>query len=154
MDIAVIQDLAILLRDNDISEISVEEGGSRIRLRKGAVPLTGVAPVASPEHDLAPPSMVIPASITATAVPKPSEAQNYIVSRIVGLFHPANPAVRPGDHVRKGQVVGAVESLKLMNDVVADVDGTVVEAYVEEGTPVEYGFRLFRIAGSEEIEPV
>ena len=67
-----------------------------------------------------------------------------IASPLVGVFYEApaegeDPFVQVGDRVKKGQVLGIIEAMKLMNEVTADCDGTVKEVAAENGTMVEYG---------------
>ena len=75
---------------------------------------------------------------------------NMIVSPLVGTFY-ASPApdaenfVKVGDHVKKGQVVGIVEAMKLMNEIESEFDGVVQEILVSNEDTVEYGQPLFRI---------
>ena len=75
---------------------------------------------------------------------------NMIVSPLVGTFY-ASPApdaenfVKVGDHVKKGQVVGIVEAMKLMNEIESEFDGVVEEILVSNEDTVEYGQALFRI---------
>lgn len=76
--------------------------------------------------------------------------ENLIKSPLVGTFYAApaedaEPFVKPGDKVKKGQVLGIVEAMKLMNDIESDFDGEVAEIYVKNGDAVEYGMPLFRI---------
>lgn len=75
---------------------------------------------------------------------------NLVKSPLVGTFYAApseeaEPFVKPGDKVKKGQVLGIVEAMKLMNDIESDFDGEVAEIYVKNGDAVEYGMPLFRI---------
>lgn len=75
---------------------------------------------------------------------------NIVKSPLVGTFYAAPseeaPAfVKKGDKVKKGQVLAIVEAMKLMNDIESDFDGEIVEIYVENGQPVEYGQPLFSI---------
>ena len=58
---------------------------------------------------------------------------------------PCAPVVKAGDRVEKGQTLGIVEAMKLMNEIESDFDGEIAEIYVENGQPVEYGQKLFRI---------
>ena len=72
-------------------------------------------------------------------------------SPLVGVFYSsaspeADAYVAIGDRVKKGQVIGIVEAMKLMNEIESDFDGKVAEIYVENGQAVEYGQPLFRIA--------
>ena len=77
-------------------------------------------------------------------------AGNIVESPLVGTFYsaPAEDAesfVKVGDRVEKGQTLGIVEAMKLMNEIESDFDGEIEEIYVENGKPVEYGQKLFRI---------
>jgi acetyl-CoA carboxylase biotin carboxyl carrier protein len=74
----------------------------------------------------------------------------YVTSPIVGTFYrspnpEAEPYVKVGDRVEKGQVLCIVEAMKLMNEIESDVSGTVVKIFPENGQPVEFGERLFAI---------
>ena len=79
------------------------------------------------------------------------EAQYHDVkSPLVGVFYEApsegaEPYVKVGDSVKKGQVLGIVEAMKLMNEIECEYDGTVVEISVQNGDTVEYGQTLFVI---------
>ena len=76
---------------------------------------------------------------------------SYVTSPFVGTFYrspspESAPFVDVGTRVRKGQVLCIVEAMKLMNEIEADVAGTVVGILVEDGAPVEYGQPLFKVA--------
>ena len=64
---------------------------------------------------------------------------------MVGIFHSAGNSMTEGVAVKAGQSVGAIESMKLMNDVISECDGVIAEVLVEDGLPVEYGQPLFRL---------
>lgn len=79
-----------------------------------------------------------------------SEKLHEIKSPIVGTFYRrpypgAEPYVKEGDHVVKGQVLCIVEAMKIMNEIESDVDGTIVKIVPEDATPVGYGDTLFLI---------
>lgn len=82
---------------------------------------------------------------------KKEEVQGTIVkSPLVGTFYSspspdAQPFVNVGDHVKKGQVLGIIEAMKLMNDIECEADGEIVEILVENQAMVEYDQPLFRI---------
>ena len=96
---------------------------------------------------------------SAAIMPEQSEEQpeellygDEIKAPLVGTFYAApsegaDPYVSVGDKVKKGQVIGIVEAMKLMNDVVAACSGTVAEVLVKDGDLVEYGQPLFVIEG-------
>ncbi len=82
--------------------------------------------------------------------PEPQENLHYITSPMVGTFYRAPdptspPFVEVGDVVKKGQTLGIIEAMKLMNEIESDIDGLIREIHVENGKPVEYGQRLFSI---------
>jgi acetyl-CoA carboxylase biotin carboxyl carrier protein len=92
----------------------------------------------------------------ATAVPAPSATEEadaglaFITSPFVGTFYRApapgaEPFVDLGSAVKPGQTLCIVEAMKLMNEIEAEVSGTVVEVYAQNGKPVEFGQKLFRI---------
>lgn len=81
---------------------------------------------------------------------KEKAAGNIVKSPLVGTFYAApsedaQPFVKVGDKVKKGQILAIVEAMKLMNDIESDFDGEITEIYVENGQPVEYGQPLFSI---------
>lgn len=76
---------------------------------------------------------------------------NVVESPLVGTFYAApaedaEPFVKVGDHVKKGQTLGIVEAMKLMNEIESDYDGVVTAILVQNGDTVEYGMPLFCIA--------
>jgi acetyl-CoA carboxylase biotin carboxyl carrier protein len=131
-----------LLREYGLSEIEVEREGERIRIRRDPpatsaplAPLTGAGGSAVP-----PPAPVSEPRPTALPIEAP----------MVGTFYraaapDAAPFVRPGDVVKKGQVVAIIEAMKLMNEVESKVAGRVVKVLVENAQPVEYGQPLFLV---------
>ena len=78
------------------------------------------------------------------------ENSNIITSPMVGTFYikPApnmDPFVEIGSKVKKGQTVCIIEAMKLMNEIESEFDGEIVEIYAQDGKPVEYGTKLFKI---------
>ncbi len=92
-----------------------------------------------------------PSEIQQASAETPQEAEGKLVkSPLVGTFYAApaedaEPFVKVGDHVKKGQILAIVEAMKLMNEIESDFDGEVAEIYVENAQAVEYGQPLFRI---------
>ena len=73
-----------------------------------------------------------------------------MTSPLVGTFYiapaeDAEPFVKVGDTVKKGQVVAIVEAMKLMNEIESEVDGVIAEVLVKNGEMVDYGKPLFRV---------
>ena len=88
----------------------------------------------------------------SAAAPAPEEGAELAIvkSPIVGTFYRAAEAgakslASVGDVVRKGQVLCIIEAMKLMNEIDSEYDGEIMNIYVENGQPVQYGERLFAI---------
>ncbi|HQU34001.1 MAG TPA: acetyl-CoA carboxylase biotin carboxyl carrier protein [Thermoanaerobaculaceae bacterium] len=89
----------------------------------------------------------------AAVAPAEDDGLSFVTSPIVGTFYAApspdaEPYVKIGDFVQKGQVLCIVEAMKLMNEIEADVSGLVVRRFPENAQPVEFGERLFGIRPS------
>jgi acetyl-CoA carboxylase biotin carboxyl carrier protein len=146
MTIEEIRELIQLLSDTGIAELEVQRGENRVRIRKsfGAetnVVLQPAAPVATP---------AAPALKAETPPAKAEPQLFYAKSPIVGTFYEAAspdtpPFVRIGEHVTPGKVLCIIESMKLMNEIEADVAGIIESKLVQNGQPVEYGEALFGI---------
>ena len=135
MNAKEIRALLELLREYGLTEIEVEREGERLRLRKEPAPGSGLHPAA-------------PSVAAATAVRADAPPLLTIEAPMVGTFYrspapDAQPFVREGDAVRKGQVVCIIEAMKLMNEIESQVTGRVTKVLVENAQPVEYGQPLF-----------
>ena len=123
-----------------------EQNGTKIRLekKKQKIQINGIP-------DLATESAVICAEEAMTDTDTGTQKSGKtITSPLVGVFYAApsedaDPFVKVGDPVKKGQVVGIVEAMKLMNEITSDCDGVVREVCVENAEAVEYGQPLFVI---------
>lgn len=123
-----------------------EQNGTKIRLekKKQKIQLNGTP-------DLAMESAAICAEEAVTDTDTGTQKSGKtITSPLVGVFYAApsedaDPFVKVGDPVKKGQVVGIVEAMKLMNEITSDCDGVVREVCVENAEAVEYGQPLFVI---------
>jgi acetyl-CoA carboxylase biotin carboxyl carrier protein len=144
-----IKELIDLMQGTQVSELEVERGGVRIKIRKDHLPVEAGHLV---------PQAQIPMPVeTQPRVPSPeggtkTESDEFVLIRspIVGTFYrapspEAEPYVEVGEVVKKGQILCVVEAMKLMNEIESEVDGKVVEILVENARPVEYGEPLFKI---------
>jgi biotin carboxyl carrier protein len=138
LDIEAIERLAELVSASAVSEVTLRSGDSVVTIRKGRERL---AKGPRPLEEIGPPNA---ATTIATREVAPGPA--WIAAPMVGVFHPAEPPVRKGTVVEVGQVVGMIESMKLMNDVRAAEPGVVSEVAIEADMPVEYGQHLFGLA--------
>jgi acetyl-CoA carboxylase biotin carboxyl carrier protein len=160
IDLEAIRALARVVDEHNLSELSLSlPDGANIVLRKGvAAPAVVHAAPAAPHfvHHASPLGSPALAPVPGPAAPS-AAAQNgqyqYEVSPFVGTFYraPSPEAavfVEVGQKVKKGQVLCIVEAMKLMNEIEAEHEGTVVACMVENAQPVEYGQQLFKISAS------
>jgi acetyl-CoA carboxylase biotin carboxyl carrier protein len=149
MTIDEIRELIQLAKESGVAELEVQRGENRVRVRLSFGSETSVvlpAPAtASAPAPAAPAPKVEPASAS-----KEPDTLIYTKSPIVGTFYEAAspdtpPFVRIGEHVTPGKVLCIIESMKLMNEIEADVAGVIESKLVQNGQPVEYGEALFGI---------
>lgn len=150
MTIDEIRELIQLVTETGVAELEVERAGERVRIRRsfGAF---GTDETRSHEIHLSAPAPATPApAATEPTRAKADSSLVYVKNPIVGTFYEAaspesEPFVRIGDHVSPGKVLCIVESMKLMNEIEADVAGVIETKLVENGQAVEYGEALFGI---------
>ena len=116
----------------------------------GAPAAVSAVSAANAETGAAASAAVTPAAGEADLADNLKEG-NMVKSPLVGTFYAApaedaEPYVKVGDHVKKGQTLGIVEAMKLMNEIESDYDGVVTAILVQNGDTVEYGMPLFCIA--------
>ncbi len=151
-----------------MTEIEVEEDGRRIRIRKEPGPTTIQVPNAYHEASFVPtvsapavqkenPLEVVGSSsrspVSKTPITEPNDHLIVVHSPIVGTFYAAHsqeadPYVRVGDFVKKGQTLCIVEAMKLMNEIESDLSGTLAVICVDDKSSVEFGQPLFKIEPS------
>lgn len=151
------------MKRSDLTAFELEEEGFKIKIKRGAdsVPLVHTSRIASTTYADAPLIEAVPASrpTAASAAPAPALPGNpgadeagvaYIKSPMVGTFYRASsPESKPfaeiGTKVSETSVVCIIEAMKIMNEIQSELKGTVLEVLVENGQPVEYGQKLFKI---------
>jgi acetyl-CoA carboxylase biotin carboxyl carrier protein len=157
MDFDFLEKLIQSLDASSLDSIEIERGGTRIRLAKSppagsgpvyAAPAVAAATAAAPAA--APASA--PTAAPAAAAQPTAPANNWVdvTSPMVGTFYrspnpDASPFVEIGSRIAPGDNLCIIEAMKLMNELEAEVDGTVREICVANGQPVEYGQVLFRV---------
>ncbi len=162
MDLKQIKQIIDLMKRSDLTEFAVEEEGFKLKIRRGAngLPVASTSrsgsnpPFSLGDAPVNPPT-VAPAAPTALANAPAGEAPDeagvtYIKSPMVGTFYrspspDAKAFAEPGTKVTETSVVCIIEAMKIMNEIQAETKGTVVEVLVENGQPVEYGQRLFKV---------
>lgn len=154
MSIDEIRELIQLVSETGVAELEVQRGENRVRIRRSFGTETGVilqsqAPASEAARPAAP-SPAPAAKAETHAAPQADANLTYVKSPIVGTFYEAAspdtpPFVRIGEHVTPGKVLCIIESMKLMNEIEADVAGVIESKLVANGQPVEYGEALFGI---------
>ena len=144
MDLRKLKTLIDLVSESGVAELEITEGDDRVRIVNRS---TAPAPIPVPT------TIAVPAPAAAAPEPSPAAAaasqpetksSPVISSPMVGTFYRspspgAAPFVEVGDAVKKGQVIGIIEAMKLLNEVEADQDGVVKAFAAENGQPVEFG---------------
>lgn len=164
MTVDQIRELIQLVTETGIAELEVERGDTRVRIRRAGV--AGQEIVATTAGVLAPAAAAVGAGAVAgpssgdAAAPagpfetpreKPSDPNLVLVkSPIVGTFYESSapdapPFVSVGERIQPGKVLCIIESMKLMNEIEAEMAGIVESRLVMNGQPVEYGEALFAI---------
>ncbi|MGH8021338.1 MAG: acetyl-CoA carboxylase biotin carboxyl carrier protein [Opitutaceae bacterium] len=160
MDLKEIKQIIDLMKRSDLSEFAVEEEGFKLKIRRG----TSGAPVVT--HPAPQPTAGQIAEAVAVQAPPPQRAQAqqalppaeeagvvYIKSPMVGTFYrapsPDNPSfVDVSSKVQETTPVCIIEAMKIMNEIQAEMKGTILEILAENGQPVEFGQRLFKVKSS------
>lgn len=153
IDPGLVRELAAILREADLGEIEVEHGELKIRVSKPVAPAAPThmvyqsgpaqAPMAAPA--------AAPASAAEAAAPAALGADEHIItSPMVGTFYrapspEASAFVNKGDTVSNNSVVCIIEAMKVMNEIKAEISGTILEILVGESEAVEYGQPLFKV---------
>ena len=132
MNAEAIREYAHLMRELDLTGLEVNENGATIRLERGKA-----------DEDVSKPQ--------EAAVDMKEEKGSLITSPMVGVFYTspeenAEPYVKKGDKVRKGDTLCLIESMKLLNEITADRDGIILEVLGKNATVVGFGTPLFRIS--------
>jgi acetyl-CoA carboxylase biotin carboxyl carrier protein len=158
IDLDFIRGLIEAVDDSGIDSLEIARGGTKIRINKTPppAPVAAAAPAALPAAApvAAAPAAAPAAPAPAAAPPPPASNLVEVKSPMVGTFYrspapEAPPYVEVGSRVARGQTLCILEAMKLMNELPAELAGTLREVCVENGEPVEYGQVLFRIEPAE-----
>ncbi|MDH3987661.1 MAG: acetyl-CoA carboxylase biotin carboxyl carrier protein [Gammaproteobacteria bacterium] len=152
MDIRKVKKLIELLDESGIAEIEITEGEESVRISRHptGVAAAPVAVAAAPVAAAAPAPLAAPAASPVAAAAEPEEEGYAVKAPMVGTFYsspsPGSPMfVQIGDRVNEGDTLCIVEAMKMMNQIEADVSGTIKSIRLQNGDPVEYGQIMFVI---------
>ncbi len=140
MELEDLKELIEYLKETDITEISIEKDGIKVKIKREKM----LSPMEISVQKL---------GSLQEKVTRETEEETRVItvtSPIVGTFFrapspEADPFVETGSKVKKGQVLCIVEAMKLMNEIESEIDGVVIKILVDNGQPVEYGEPLFLI---------
>ena len=145
-----IEKLAKIIADNELTEISLEDGDQAITIRKDIPEIAMAAPMSAPATFSAPVAAPAPVSQTEAKTESAAHKGKAITSPMVGTFYAApspdaDAFVEVGKSISQGDVVCIIEAMKLMNQIESEYSGTITEICVKDGQPVEYGQPLMYI---------
>lgn len=155
MDIKEIKQIIELMNENELTHFHLERDGNKVKMKKGA-------DLATLQQALSAAQLVAPAPVAAAPVAAAATTdaasdgdalpagEVEITSPMVGTFYqaadPAAPAFADvGSDVSDNTIVCIIEAMKVMNEINAEVKGTITKVLVENGTPVQFGEPLFRV---------
>jgi acetyl-CoA carboxylase biotin carboxyl carrier protein len=144
-DIALVKELLALLDNSSATTIEIRKGFTTYRVSREA---HQAAPSMPGPHFVpaAPGTPAAPAAAPAPAAPRLIEVKSPMVGTFYRAPEPgAEPYVKAGSRVGPGQTLCIIEAMKIMNELEAEVSGTIREVLVEDSQPVEFGQVLFRV---------
>jgi acetyl-CoA carboxylase biotin carboxyl carrier protein len=160
MDLKLIRNLVRIMERGEVDELEIEDdkAGLRVHLRRGPSGGYAAPSVMMMQGGQAPSAPLGDASLgggdvggpAATEAPARAAGVEEITSPMIGTFYSspspeADAFTQVGERVGDESVVCIIEAMKVMNEIKAEVKGTIAEVLVEDGKPVEYGQALFRI---------
>jgi acetyl-CoA carboxylase biotin carboxyl carrier protein len=151
MELDQIKAIITMMKENDLSEFSMEQDGLKIRIKRG--PEDFQQTVSLPAPVPAQPVSSAAAVLTPAVAPPPAAPaadMKHIVSPMVGTFYraaspDAPPYVEIGQQVDAETVVCIIEAMKVMNEIKAEVTGVITDIVAENAKPVEFGQKLFAV---------
>ncbi len=159
MDINEIKRLVKLVESSHIDELEIQEEGRQIRITKSKGGALVPTPIGTPQvvHTVPHPIPQVHKEAISQEVPKSRSETNEksdryieILAPMVGTFYRApapdsEPYIREGSEIKPGKTLCIIEAMKLMNEIEAEISGTIVKILVENAKPVEYNQLLFLV---------
>ena len=142
--------LAEIVSKNNLGSIKIKTEQVEISIESCVTYAAPLAPIGPAVQSAPVAAAAATVTAAATAETAPVKTGNFVTSPLVGTFYTAPgpdkpPFVKPGDKVTKGQVVCIVESMKIMNEITTDFDGTVAAVLAMDGDSVDFGKELVEI---------
>jgi acetyl-CoA carboxylase biotin carboxyl carrier protein len=139
VDSALVKELAELLSANELTEIEVEDGDRKVRVRREAAPVMAYAPAAMAAPAAAPSAAVAPAAEPAASAPPADAVKSPMVGTAYLSPEPgAKPFIAVGAPVKQGDTLLIIEAMKVMNPITAPKAGKISQILVGDSQPVEF----------------
>jgi len=147
MDENLIRKYAVLMHELELSALEINNNGESVRLERSPSPAAVVSAAAAPAFLQ---GVTLQQAPAAPAPQAPTSSIIEVTSPMIGVFYTspaedAEPFVKPGSAVKRGDVLCIIEAMKLMNEITAEADGVITEVCVENGQTVDFGRVLFRM---------
>ena len=141
-DLAKVKELIEIMKDNDLVEIEIAEGDSKIHLKRPQPQMQAVQQI--------PMAQAVISAAAAEVAPTEDSNLKFITSPMVGTFYDApspdsDPYIKVGDRVDEGTVVCIIEAMKVMNEIKAEMIGTLAEIMCQPGQAIEFDEVLFKV---------
>ena len=152
MELEQIKAIIVMMKENDLSEFSMEQNGLKIRIKRGpeGFQQTVSLPLPSPAAAAVAPANAAEGAPAQAGAAVTNANIKYIVSPMVGTFYrapspDAPPYAEVGKQVDEETVVCIVEAMKVMNEIKSEIKGVITGVLVENAKPVEFGQKLFAV---------
>ncbi|MGJ8652207.1 MAG: acetyl-CoA carboxylase biotin carboxyl carrier protein [Opitutaceae bacterium] len=150
MDLKAIKQVVELMKRSELSEFELEEEGFKLRLKRKNGDAPQIIHAAAPVAAAPAPVAAAPAAAAPAAAPAEEKGIEIVKSPMVGTFYsagsPESPAfAKVGDKISADSIVCIIEAMKVMNEIQAELSGTITEVLIENGEAVEYGQPLFKV---------
>ncbi len=152
MDINTLKQIVKVAKDEGVAELKIDSKDFKVEVRFSTGHVVATQPHQQVVHSTPAqaPASAAAATVSAPAAPVAKDNFHTVKSPFVGTFYAASGPGKPaytkvGDKVKAGQALCVLEAMKIMNEIDADIDGTVVEICVENESLVEFGQPLFKI---------
>lgn len=147
IDMNKLRELVALMKENDLSEVDIDDGKETITLKRGGTPVMHAQPMAYAPAPMAEPK---PAAAAPAAAAAPVAPGVGIESPMVGTCYlspnpDSAPFVKPGQQITPDTVVCLIEAMKVFNEIKAEKTGTVEQVLVKNGQAVEFGQKMFSV---------
>ncbi|TVQ66760.1 MAG: acetyl-CoA carboxylase biotin carboxyl carrier protein [Balneolaceae bacterium] len=152
MDLKLVKNILTLISESDVDEVSIEEGGFKIKIKKNSDKTVQTVQYQVPSMPELPQSKAAVGTPDVRTTEKSADKTDgeVIKSPIVGTFYEASspesePFVKEGAKVQKGDTLCIIEAMKIMNEIESEYSGTIQKILVNNASPVEFDQPLFII---------